>query len=126
MRQHLQETHGQQQRLEQILRRLGTSHSTLKDMGMGLMGNLAALAHAPAQDEVVKNSFANYAFEHYEIAAYKALLTFAAAAGDQQGAQLLQQNLDEEVAMAKWLGEHLDEVAGTYLARETAGQKAGL
>jgi ferritin-like metal-binding protein YciE len=126
MREHIQESRHQQQRLEQILQGLGTSHSSLKDAGLGLIGNLAAMAHAPAQDEVLKNSFANYAFEHYEIAAYRSLILLAQAAGDQSGLPLLRQNLEEEMAMAKWISDHLDETTSTYLQRETSGQKAGV
>jgi ferritin-like metal-binding protein YciE len=29
------------------------------------------MAHAPARDEIIKNTFANFVFEHFEIAAYK-------------------------------------------------------
>ncbi len=47
---------------------------------MGLMGNMAALAHAPAQDEILKNTFANHAFENYEIAVYDSLIAIAEAA----------------------------------------------
>jgi len=39
------------------------------------------MAHAPVQDEVVKNTFANYAFEHVEIATYRALIALAQAVG---------------------------------------------
>ena len=41
----------------------------------------AALGHASASDEVIKNTFANYAFEHYEIASYQSLLVVADVAG---------------------------------------------
>jgi ferritin-like metal-binding protein YciE len=126
MREHIQESRGQQKRLEQILERLGTSHSSLKDMGASLMGNLGALAHAPTQDEVLKNTFANYAFEHYEIASYRALLEMAQAAGDQAAMAPLQQTLQEEEKMAQWIGDHLSETVKTYISRETTGQKSGL
>jgi ferritin-like metal-binding protein YciE len=33
-----------------------------------MLGNLAAMANASAGDEILKNTFANNAFEHYEIA----------------------------------------------------------
>jgi hypothetical protein len=42
---------------------------------------MAALDHAVAGDEILKNSFANFAFENFEIAAYKSLLTIAEAGG---------------------------------------------
>jgi ferritin-like metal-binding protein YciE len=126
MREHIEESRSQQKRLEQILERLGTSSSTLKDMGASVMGNLAALAHVPAGDEVLKNTFANYAFEHFEIASYRALIEMAQAAGDQAAVEPLQQTLREEEKMAQWIGDHLPETVNTYISRETSGQKAGI
>ena len=126
MRQHIEESRTQQARLEQILDRLGTSHSALKDAVTGFMGNMAALGHTVAQDEVVKNTFANYAFEHYEIASYKALLEMADAAGDGQAPQLLRMSLDEEQRMAQWIDQHLPETIRTYMKLESSGQTAGV
>jgi ferritin-like metal-binding protein YciE len=126
MREHIEESRNQSNRLEQILGRLGTSHSALKDAGLGLLGNLAALAHAPMQDEVLKNSFANYAFEHYEIASYRALMEMARAAGDQAAMGPLQQSLQEEMKMAEWIDQHLSETVKTYMQRETSGKTAGV
>ena len=126
MRQHIEESRTQAARLEEILQRLGTSHSSLKDAVTGFMGNMAAMAHAPMQDEILKNSFANYAFEHFEIASYRALIEMAQRAGDQQGVQLLQESLKEEIAMAEWAGQHLPEVVNTYIDLETQGKKSGI
>jgi ferritin-like metal-binding protein YciE len=126
MRAHIEESRRQSERLERILSQHGASHSALKDIGTSIMGNLAAMAHAPAQDEVVKNSFANFAFEHYEIASYRALIEMANMAGDGAGATVLRESLDEEVAMARWLDEHLEETIRTYTQREAAGEKAGV
>ncbi|MBX6744417.1 MAG: ferritin-like domain-containing protein [Acetobacteraceae bacterium] len=125
MRQHIEESRNQAKRIEQILNQFGTSESSLKDAGLGLMGNLLALAHAPAPDEVVKNTFANYAFENYEIASYRGLLTMAEAAGDTSGPALLQQSLDEETRMAEWINQHLPETIQTYIQRNISGQTAG-
>ena len=86
MREHITESKEQASRLEELLAALDTSHSTVKDTMMSIVGNLAALMHAPAPDEVIKNTFANYAFEHYEIAAYKSLLTLAELTGDEPAA----------------------------------------
>ena len=66
------------------------------------MSSLAAIAHTIAPDEVLKNSMANDAFEHFEIASYKALLTLAELAGHAEAAAPLQQSLDEELRMAAW------------------------
>jgi ferritin-like metal-binding protein YciE len=126
MRVHIDESRAQQQRLEQILDRLGTSHSALKDMMSGLMGTMAAFAHAVTPDEVVKNGLANFAFEHFEIASYLALLEMADAAGDGQAPALLRQSLEEERRMAAWIEEHLPETVRTYMRRETSGRTAGV
>jgi ferritin-like metal-binding protein YciE len=126
LRQHIEESRRQAARLEEILQILGTSHSSLKDAVTGLMGNLAAMGHAVTQDEVIKNTFANYAFEHYEIAAYRSLLTMAEAVGDANGPRLLQESLDEEIRMARWIEEHLDETTRTYMRLEATGQKSGV
>jgi ferritin-like metal-binding protein YciE len=126
MRLHIEESRRQYERIERILEQYGTSHSALKDIGTSIMGNLAAMAHAPTQDEVVKNTFANFAFEHFEIASYRALLVMAEMAGDSSGPGLLQESLNEEIAMARWIDEHLDETIRTYVQREAADQKAGV
>lgn len=126
MRRHIEESRNQAARLEEILDRNGTSRSVLKDAMTGLMGNLAALGHAAAQDEVVKNTFANYAFEHYEIATYKALLEMAGAAGDTQATPLLRQSLEEEMRMAEWLDQHLPDTLNAYMRLESTGQTSGV
>ena len=126
LRLHGQESQQQQQRLAQILDGLGTSPSTLKDIGTSIMGNMAAIGHALAQDEVVKNTLANFAFEHFEIASYRSLLIMAEAAGDTAAPRLLQQSLDEEIAMARWIEENLEATTRRYMQRETAGQTAGI
>lgn len=51
---------------------------------LGFVGNIMALGHLPTQDEILKNTFANHAFENFEIAADTSLLTIGGAAG--QGA----------------------------------------
>lgn len=125
MEAHVKESQAQAARLEELLGTYGTSHSSLKDAAMSLMGNLAALAHTPAPDEVVKNSFANFAFEHFEIAAYKSLLTLADLIGNDQATGLLKQSLAEEEAMARWIDEHLAETTRMYVTRRAEGETAG-
>jgi ferritin-like metal-binding protein YciE len=126
IRRHIDESKAQAHRLEEILNALGTSHSTFKDLVTSFTGNVAALAHAPMQDEVMKNTFANFAFEHFEIAAYRSLLTMAELAGDSSGPKLLQQSLGEEIRMAKWIEDNLDAATRKYVQRTAAGEKAGI
>ena len=126
IQQHIQESEAQRDRLVTIMERHGTSHSVLKDFVTGLTGNIAALAHAPMQDEVVKNTFANFAFEHFEIASYRALIALAKVAGAAEDVAALQLSLAEEEATAEWIGERIEQVMPTYAEREAAGETAGV
>lgn len=114
LRLHIEETNGQIARLDEILSGFDTSGSMLKDMGLSLSGGMAAITHSLAGDEIVKNSFANYAFEHFEIAAYKSLLTMAEDGGFATATPLLQQSLGEEQRMAQWIDDNLANVTRRY------------
>jgi ferritin-like metal-binding protein YciE len=126
IRAHIDESRHQAQRLEELLVRLGASHSALKDTMASIAGNFAALAHMPAQDEVLKNTFANFAFEHYEIAAYTSLIALADAVGHGGAKAALEQSLREEVAMANWIEENIATTTLTFLERSAAGRTAGV
>ena len=118
---HIEETNGQIARLDEILAGLGTSASTIKDMGLSLSGGMAAMMHTVAGDEILKNSFANYAFEHFEIAAYKSLLTLAEDAGLPQATAALHRSLGEEQDMARWIDEALPRITRRYAALYAEG-----
>lgn len=124
LRLHQDETEAQIGRLEEVLESLGETHSTLKDAGGSLMGALASLGHSFTGDEILKNSFANFAFENYEIAAYRSLLTMADMAGVGSAAAVLRQSLQEEEDMAGWIEDHLEETTRRYLTLHDGGQTA--
>ena len=117
---HLKETEGQMKRLEQCLSSLGESTSTMKDTAQSFMGNMMALGHSMAGDEILKNTFANLAFENYEIAAYKSLLALCGPAGAETAKSLLEQSLKEEEAMAAWVDQNVANVTLAYLNKERA------
>jgi ferritin-like metal-binding protein YciE len=121
---HIRETEGQIARLESILSGFDEQASTLKDTALSAVGSLATMGHAMAGDEILKNSFANYAFENFEIAAYNSLLVLAEAGGLQDAQQSLQQNLSEEEAMAQWLEQNLRVVTLRYAELREAGETA--
>lgn len=125
MQQHLTESETQQKRLEEVLASLSETYSSIKDTALATLGNLMALGHAPAPDEVVKNTLANFAFEHYEMAAYKSLITLAEATGHTMAMSGLRQSLQEEEAMARWIDEHIKPTTLRFLERSEAGQTAG-
>ncbi|MCP3392490.1 ferritin-like domain-containing protein [Bradyrhizobium sp. CCGB12] len=93
---HLQESNAQLRRLEQCLDACGESSSALKDATQSIATNAVAMAHSMAGDEIPKNTFANNAFEHFEIAAYKSLLALCSAAGLESSRALLKASLEEE------------------------------
>ncbi len=69
LQRHITETEGQIRRIEESLTGLNEDHSRLKVMALSLTGSMAALGHTVAGDEILKNSFANFAFENFEISA---------------------------------------------------------
>ena len=124
LRNHIAETHGQRDRLEAALDALGETPSTIKEGVLGFVGNIAALAHAPAPDEILKNAFANQAFENFEIAAYRSLLVFTEAAGEGRFATGLQQSLQEEIAMAQQVADMVPLLTRRYIDLTLQGAKA--
>jgi len=124
MRQHLEESREQAHRIEELLTGLGSSHSSVKDTVMSLVGNMLAIGHAPAGDEVIKNTIANFAFEHYEIAAYKSLLTLADTVGHAPAKAALSTSLKEEESMATWIDSHIAATTMRFVERSAAGEKA--
>jgi len=124
LQQHITETEEQIARLDQILDGAGESSSTLKDAALSFMGTMAALGHSMAGDEIIKNSFANFAFENFEIAAYTSLVTLAEAGGEARALAVLQQNLAEEEAMADWLRQNLPSVTMQFAGLKEAGASA--
>jgi ferritin-like metal-binding protein YciE len=114
---HLQETNEQLRRLEQCLDACGESNSSLKDTAQSAVANLMAMGHAMSGDEILKNTFANNAFENFEIAAYKSLLALCGAAGAEQARAPLETSLKEE-RMADWIDANVEKVTMAYLQHE--------
>ena len=124
LRRHRAETEQQMARVEQILGDFGETHSALKDAALSFTGNMAALAHVFAPDEILKNTFANTAFENFEAASYRSLLTLADAGGYGDATGLLTRSLNEELRMAKWLDDHNAAVTLRYVDLRAAGETA--
>jgi ferritin-like metal-binding protein YciE len=71
-----------------------------------------------AGDEILKNTFANNAFEHFEIAAYKSLLALCPAAGLESARSPLEISLKEEEQMAAWIDANIAKVTLEYVSHE--------
>ena len=122
LRRHIEETHGQRDRLEEALQAHGERPSGVKEGVLGFVGNMMALGHTPAQDEILKNAYANHAFENFEIAAYTSLLAIGEAAGE-KSLTGFQQSLREEEAMAQTVRELVGPTTRRYIELTTAGEK---
>lgn len=120
---HLKETKNQAERLEQCLDRLGESPSAFKSGISKVAGTLQALSGMFVSDEIVKGSVASYVFEHFEIGNYRALIAAAEAAGEPEIARLCQENLEEEIEMAKWMEDNIAGITQQFLIREETDSK---
>jgi ferritin-like metal-binding protein YciE len=123
---HHTESQEQARRLESILQRHGTAPSTAKNAVSSVMGNVAAALHAPAPDEILKNTFANFAFEHQEIAAYTSLIAMAEQVGDTASVAILHQSLAEEQDMAAFIEQAIVPTTQKFMSLSQAGQRAGV
>ncbi len=122
--QHLRETEQQIARLEELMHGMGTDRSVLKDWATSIMGNLAAIGHSIMPDEILKNTFANHAFENFEIASYTSLIAMAEATGNSGHVPTLRQTLTEEERMATWIRENTPTISLRYLQLKEQGEKA--
>ena len=103
---HLRETEGHVKRLEQILKSLGEPLRGKKCKGMeGLIEEGKEILEEEGAPEVIDAAIISAAqrVEHYEIAAYGCLRTYALLLGNTEADRLLQQTLAEEEATDKAL-----------------------
>ena len=114
---HMVETDEQLRRLQQCLESLNERSSILKDTALSLLGNLTATSNAMGEDEILKNMFSNYAFEHYELAVYKSLVRMAQELGLEEAKSLLGASRSEEQRMAAWIDRRIENVTAAYLER---------
>ena len=90
------------------------------------MGNVAAALHVPPSDEVLKNTFANFAFEHQEMAGYTSLIAMAEIVGDTASVAPLRQSLSEEQSMADFIGSQIVPTTQRFMTLTQSGAKAGV
>ncbi len=99
--QHLRETEGHVERLERIFKALGQTPRGKKCKGMeGLVEEGKEILEEDGLPEVIDAALISAAqrVEHYEIAAYGCLRTYAQLLGMRDADRLLQQTLTEEEA----------------------------
>jgi ferritin-like metal-binding protein YciE len=111
---HLKETEGHVQRLEDVFKGLSMKPETKTCKAMqGLVEEGSEMIEEDEFEGAVKDAGligAAQRVEHYEMAAYGTVIAFAREIGDETGAELLQQNLDEENAADEKLTELSSEI----------------
>jgi ferritin-like metal-binding protein YciE len=103
---HLKETEGHVQRLDKIFDSLGMNSGRKTCEGMkGVLEEGSQMLHETEEGEVRDEALISAAqrVEHYEMAAYGTVRTYAERLGKSQIAELLQKTLDEEKAADKKL-----------------------
>jgi ferritin-like metal-binding protein YciE len=110
---HLEQTKGQVERLEEIFEKLDEKPTgkTCKAM-KGLVEEGSEFMKEDGDESVLDAGLISAAqkVEHYEIAAYGTVRTFANMLGDNEAAELLQRTLDEEGETDKRLTELAESV----------------
>jgi len=123
--QHIEETRGQQQLLQQVIERNNLSNSVIKDTMSKMTAFGQSVGGMFASDEVVKGAISGYVFEQFEIACYTSLIAAAKLVGDVEGARVFEQIREQEIAMADWCATHLPDVTEQFLIRSaTPGAEA--
>jgi ferritin-like metal-binding protein YciE len=106
--QHLKETEGHVERLEQIFNELEVSPKGKKCKGMeGVIADGKEIMEEDAEPDVMDAGLISAAqhVEHYEIAGYGCVRTYADLLGHKDFANLLQKTLDEEKATDEKLNQ---------------------
>ena len=117
---HLEQTKGHVQRLEQIFRTLGESPKDKKCKGMeGLVAEGSEVMGEDFEGSVMDAALIGAAqrIEHYEIAAYGTVCAFAEELGETEQASLLNETLEEE----KETDEKLTKLAEQINAQANEG-----
>jgi len=118
---HLEQTEGQVERLDQVFKLLGVPAKGRKCEGMaGLLEEGKKIMEEEAEPAVMDAALISAAqkVEHYEIASYGCVCTYAEMLGYDQVHDLLGQNLEEE----ETTDEKLSELAETVINVEAEEQ----
>ena len=116
---HLQQTEGHIERLDEIFEKLDKKPTgkTCKAM-KGLVEEGSEIMKEEGEDHVLDAGLiaAAQKVEHYEIASYGTVRTWAEMLGEEDAAELLQQTLDEEGETDKRLTELAEEIVNVEAA----------
>jgi ferritin-like metal-binding protein YciE len=121
MREHLGETRGHAQLVDERLEQLGANPSTIKDVAQKGMAIMANLGLGVMPDTTGKVAIEVFTFEHMEIAAYRTLRAVAERAGDEETVRIADQILAQEEEAAEKVSGMLEEAALIGLQEKVSG-----
>lgn len=124
LRSHLEETKQHKAMIERCLTSLDEDPSTFKDTSMKVTASIQGMLHSMASDEVLKNALASAAFEQFEAASYRILVTAAQKAGEPEIARTCETIREQEVSMADWAWHQLQPLTEKYITLEAVGADA--
>ena len=119
---HLEQTKGHVQRLEQVFEQLGEKAKGKTCRAMkGLIEEGSEILEEDGDDSVIDAGIivAAQKVEHYEIASYGSVRTFANLLGQNEAAELLQATLDEESEANELLNKLAETVVNPEALMET-------
>lgn len=121
---HLEQTRGHVQRLEQIFKDLGEKPSGKKCKAMeGLVAEGQETMDEDYEDDLMDAALiaAAQRVEHYEIAAYGTVRTYAELLGEDHAVQLLEQTLEEEKETDQKLTDLASDINVKAMGEEAEG-----
>jgi ferritin-like metal-binding protein YciE len=125
---HLEQTKGHVERLEQVFEELGEKPKGKTCRAMkGLIEEGSEILKEDGEDSVIDAGIivAAQKVEHYEIAGYGSVRTFAHLLGQNKAAELLQTTLDEEAETNQLLNRLAESIVNPEALMETELAVAG-
>jgi ferritin-like metal-binding protein YciE len=125
---HLEQTKGHVERLEQVFEELGEKPKGKTCRAMkGLVEEGSEILEQDGEESVLDAGIivAAQKVEHYEIAGYGSVRTFAHLLGQNKAAELLQTTLDEEAETNELLNRLAESIINPEAIRETELAGAG-
>jgi len=125
---HLEQTKGHVERLEQVFEELGEKPKGKTCRAMkGLIEEGSEILKEGGEDSVIDAGIivAAQKVEHYEIAGYGSVRTFAHLLGENKAAELLQTTLDEEAETNQLLNRLAESIVNPEAVMETELAVAG-
>jgi ferritin-like metal-binding protein YciE len=122
LKEHEQQTKQQVKNLQSVFKQIGEKPEETTCFGIkGLIDEHQALHEEDPSPEILEMANVSGAekTEHYEIVTYTGLVQMAKNLGERDAAQLLQENLDQEKAMAKRVEALSKELGKLAKSRET-------